>query len=155
MLSQTVERYLRECDVEFRIVTHSPSQSTEATAQAAHVPTDHVAKGILLRDDAGPVLAVIRGDQWLRVHAVQELLNRPLELASEPELAAVFPDCVLGAVPPLGPAYGIETVVDLQLFDLARVFIEAGDHEHLIAVSADAFAGLLAGARRGHIAEVR
>lgn len=154
MLSPTVERYLKTSGAEYQMVTHPPSETTEATAQAAHVPPDHIAKGILLRDESGPVLAVVPGDQWLRVHAVQELLNRPVELASEAELAAVFPDCRVGAVPPLGPAYGIQTVVDLQLFDLAHVYMEAGDHQHLIALTADQFAQLLAGARRAHIAEV-
>lgn len=154
MLSQTVDRYLRASGVEYQMVTHTASESTEATAQAAHVPQDHIAKGILLRDESGPVLAVVPGHQWLRVHAVQELLNRPVELAAEEELAAVFTDCSLGAVPPLGPAYGLETVVDLQLFDLSHVFMEAGDHQHLVVLGTDDFAQLLAGARRAHIAEV-
>ena len=153
MLSRTVVDYLKECGAEYTVLAHTHSESTEGTAQAAHVSPDHVAKGVVLIDESGPVLAVVPGDQWLRVHAVQELLNRTVEIAAEADLGSVLSDCELGAVPPLGPAFGIETVVDQQLFDLARVFLEGGDHEHLIAVSGEAFARLFAGARRGHIAE--
>jgi Ala-tRNA(Pro) deacylase len=62
----------------------------------------------------------------------------------------LFPDCAKGAVPALGAAYGLETFLDEALTSLANVYFEAGDHRHLLRVSGDAFAELLAGARRGH-----
>jgi Ala-tRNA(Pro) deacylase len=67
----------------------------------------------------------------------------------ESDLKTLLPDCKVGAVPPLGPAYRIETFLDEALTTLANVYFEAGDHENLIRVSGQDFAALLQGVRRG------
>jgi len=77
-------------------------------------------------------------------------LQRNLGLATENELAGLFKDCELGAIPPIGPAYGIEIVVDDSLLQEDDVYFEAGDHEELIHVSGKQFQDLVAGARHGH-----
>lgn len=72
-----------------------------------------------------------------------------LALVPEAELGAVFPDCVPGAVPAAGLAYGVETALDEALAGLANVYFEGADHRHLAHVGGDAFRTLLAGARLG------
>jgi Ala-tRNA(Pro) deacylase len=72
-----------------------------------------------------------------------------LGLATESELVGLFKDCEIGAIPPIGPAYGIETVVDDSLLQENDVYFEAGDHEELIHVSGKQFRDLVAGARYG------
>jgi len=76
--------------------------------------------------------------------------SRDLHLATEDEIAELFDDCQLGAVPPLGPAYGIETLLDESLTSLADVYFEAGDHVQLVHLSGEDFQALLSGARRGY-----
>ena len=77
-------------------------------------------------------------------------LNRELELVEEDEFAKLFPDCEPGAIPPLGPAYNIETFLDEALKSLANIYFESGDHEHLIHTSGEDFKKLLSGVRHGH-----
>jgi Ala-tRNA(Pro) deacylase len=43
----------------------------------------------------------------------------------------------------MGPAYGLETVVDDVLAEQPDIYFEGGDHEQLIHVSAEAFHALL------------
>jgi len=59
------------------------------------------------------------------------------------DLAIMFPDCELGAVPALGPAYKLDTVVDESLRGQEEIYFEAGDHEELIRVSGGDFESLL------------
>jgi Ala-tRNA(Pro) deacylase len=59
-------------------------------------------------------------------------LGRSLELASEKEFRNLFVDCEPGAVPALGEAYGVQVIWDDELAYTADIYIEAGDHEHLI-----------------------
>jgi len=66
----------------------------------------------------------------------------------------LFDDCEPGAVPPLGPAYGIETLLDESLTSVADVFFEAGDHELLVHLRGEIFQALLRGARRGYYSTV-
>jgi Ala-tRNA(Pro) deacylase len=47
----------------------------------------------------------------------------------------LFPRCEPGAVPALGQAYDMETVVDRSLFDNPEVYLEGGDHLSLVRVS--------------------
>jgi Ala-tRNA(Pro) deacylase len=81
---------------------------------------------------------------------LQQELDRTLELASETEVDNLFKDCQPGAIPPLGLAYDMETVLDEALITLAKVYFEAGDHEHLAQVNGDDFRKLLSGVRHGY-----
>ncbi len=148
---QTVLDYLHRLHVSFSLVDHPYAASTKELALVAHVDRAHIAKAVVLEDAHGPVCVVIPGDRWLRLHHVQAALGRhELCLADERHIERWFPDCDPGAVPPLGMAYGVETLVDEALWSLVKVYMESGDHRHLIVVSGEAFHRLMEGACRGH-----
>jgi Ala-tRNA(Pro) deacylase len=65
----------------------------------------------------------------------------------------LFPDCREGAIPPLGPAYGLRTVVDDDLEAQQEVYFEAGDHESLVHMTASQFLSLLGRVERAHFAQ--
>jgi len=133
--------------VDYAVVAHPPAWSSQQTAANAHVPGQCLAKSVLLEDDAGYVLAVVPADSHVDLAQVHHLTNRRLGLATEYELASLFEDCDLGAIPPLGLLYGLETLVDDRLAEQPDVYFEAGDHEQLIHVSAETFDSLTEGAR--------
>ena len=86
----------------------------------------------------------------VRIGELARMLGRhDLHLADERRIAQVFSDCELGAVPALGMAWGLETVVDAELDDCAVVYMEAGDHERLVCVSHEQFERLMQTARHG------
>lgn len=149
-IAQTVQGYIEGRGTAYQPLPHPATGSSHESAEAAHIPEDHIAKAVILHDERGEVMAVIPGDAWVRLHAVNAALGRELVLASETDAARHFPDCDQGAIPPLGPAYGMETVLDEALAALAFVYFESGDHRTLIQMDTDAFLGLLDGARRGH-----
>ena len=91
-----------------------------------------------------------QGDNIDKIDYLGFELNRDLQLATEDDIADLFDDCERGAVPPLGPAYGIETLLDVSLTGVADVFFEAGDHELLVHLRGDRFQTLLGDARRGY-----
>ena len=148
-IAATLKNYLDQQHIDYVLLSHPHSGSSHETAAAAHVPADHVAKAVVVRDAEAYFVVVIPADCWLKLEAVNTELNRILNLATEDEIAEIFTDCEVGAVPPLGDAYRIETLLDKSLTSLANVYFEAGDHEHLIHVSGDSFQTLLRGARQG------
>ncbi|MCG6940207.1 MAG: YbaK/EbsC family protein [Thiohalocapsa sp.] len=149
-IAARVERRLGEQQVPYELLPHKTTGSTHETASAAHVPEDHIAKAVMLHDGHAPAMAVIPGDTWLHLDALNTDTGRTFRLDDEPELAELLPDCAIGAVPPLGPVYGIETFLDEALTTLAEVYFESGDHQNLVKVSSEDFLKLLPGARRGH-----
>ena len=149
-IANAVRVYLDELDIAYELVAHPRTYTSRDSAAAAHVPEDHIAKAVILGDERGPVMAVIPASAWIRLNALQREMDRPLELLPERDLAELFPDCRPGAIPPIGPAYGVETVADQTLFTLAKVYFEAGDHDNLVAVAGKDFSRLLSGARHGY-----
>lgn len=144
---------LSSAGVEYETISHPKTYTSADAASAAHVADDHIAKGVLLTDEKGYVLAVIPASQWADTRRLRQELNRDLHLASENEVDELFSDCQSGAIPPLGAAYGVDMVLDEALIGLATVYFEAGDHEQLIQVDGDAFRTLMKGVRRGHISD--
>lgn len=149
-IAQTVENYLVQKAVDYTLPSHPHSGSSHETAEASHIPEDRIAKGVVVKDANGYAMLVVPASNYVDMKHVRRELNRDLELASEAEFSSLFPDCEPGAVPPLGPAYQLETFLDDNLTTLANVYLEAGDHEHLIHISGKDFKTLLGGVRHGH-----
>ena len=148
-ITSTIQGFLRENGVEPQAVAHPKTLSASRTAQASHVSGDRVAKGVLLKDSEGYLLAVIPASHHIEMESLTRLTGRGLSLADEEEVADAFPDCALGAVPPLGVPYGLESIVDDSLASQPEAYLEGGDHATLLQVTAEDFARLTCGARHG------
>lgn len=68
-------------------------------------------------------------------------------LAVEKELVELFRDCDPGAIPAIGAAYRIDTIVDESLLQQPDVYFEAGDHEALVHVKGPAFGAMMTARR--------
>jgi prolyl-tRNA editing enzyme YbaK/EbsC (Cys-tRNA(Pro) deacylase) len=65
----------------------------------------------------------------------------------------LFADCETGAIPALGPAYGVDTIVEDSLLAEAQVYFEAGDHEHLVRMATQDFVRVLGDCPHGQFAK--
>jgi Ala-tRNA(Pro) deacylase len=151
-IAQTVSGYLQARHIPYDVITHPHSDSSRKAAETAHVPPERLAKAVILSDRRGFLMAVVPGDRYVSLDDLQRKLGRRLSLAPESRLAPVFRDCASGAIPPLGPAYGMETIVDDSLVGQPEVYFEAGDHCGLIRVGGDEFLALLREAMHGQFA---
>jgi Ala-tRNA(Pro) deacylase len=127
---------------------HIHTGSSHETVHAAHQPPGQVAKSLLLKDGERYLLAVLPADRRLHFGRLRSLIERPVGLATESEVGEIFADCELGAIPPTGLLYDIDTLVDNSLLAQADVYFEAGDHEQLIHMSQKDFRNLLGDATR-------
>ena len=153
-IAATVSNCLRTQDVDYDVLTHPHTATSGESAQAAHVPGNRLAKSVILEDDQGFLMVVLPSSRKDNMQEVHRQLNRNLVLATENELGGLFADCEIGALPPIGVAYGVETVVDDAIAEQPDIFFEAGDHEQLIHVSAETFQALLGeNVQRGHFSQ--
>ena len=150
-IAASVERHLNQLGVKYDVIPHQHTSNTNYTAQAAHVPGEQVAKCVMLEDDQGYVMAVLPATRKVDLGALHRRLGRDLGLATESELARMFSDCELGAIPPLGDAYGIDAIVDKSLLANQDVYFESGDHCALVHVSGADFLRLMGDAPRDAI----
>jgi Ala-tRNA(Pro) deacylase len=147
-ISRTIQAYLEQHRVPYEIISHRHAVTSADTAKAAMVSPCEMAKPVILGDARGYLMAVVPGDDHVDIEHVSQRLNRRLRLVAEGTLALLFSDCELGAIPPLGRAYGIETIVDDRVLAQDHVCFMAGDHDALVRVDAESFHRLIQGA--GH-----
>ena len=142
--------YLQRHGARYDLVAHPRSVNSIDTAGKAHVPGDRLVKSVVLEDDDGMMLAVLPSTLSVHLGQLGTTLNRRLRLADADELQSLFPDCREGAVPPVGPAYGLRAVLDDTIEAQEDVYFEAGDHEHLVHMTTAEFLKLLEPAQRVH-----
>lgn len=148
-MALTLWEYLKEHDIDYDVRAHPHSGGSMETAAAAHVPGDQLAKSVVLEDEDGYVMAVLPSTCRLQLGMLHKQLHRTLGLATEAELEGLFKDCEIGAIPPIGRAYGMETIWDESLADCEDVYFEAGDHTGLVHLSGTEFRKLMEGLPHG------
>ena len=143
--------YLEQRRARYEVCMHAHSRTSAETAHTAHVQPYQLAKSVILEDAAGCVMAVVPADKTVMVGQLSHLLGRrDLHLSDEKRIAVLFDGCDRGALPPFGMARGIETIINEELEARDVVYLEAGDHEHLLRMSGDQFHELMSAARHGH-----
>lgn len=143
--------YLTHRGTRYEVCAHKHSRSSAETARSAHVPPHQLAKPVILEDETGCLMAVVPGDRTVMLGRLAQLLGRKdLHLADEQRITMLFDDCDRGAVPPVGMAWGIETIVDDELDGNEVLYLEGGDHEWLLRLTNEQFRQLMRTARHGH-----
>jgi Ala-tRNA(Pro) deacylase len=88
-----------------------------------------MAKTIVVRADERFVLVILPAVRKIDVKALRdELPFKHVELASEKEFAALFPDSELGAMVPFGNLYNLPVYVDQSLSVDDNIVFNAGTH---------------------------
>lgn len=142
--------YLEEHGAHYDVCEHALSRSSPETARCASILPHQLAKPVLLEDDAGCVMVVVPADRKVMIGRLSHNLGRPeLRLSDENRIASLFEGCDRGAMPPVGVAWGIETLVDEEVEANDVVYLEGGDHKHLLRMTGQEFQALMAEARHG------
>ena len=136
--------YLNQAQVDYDVLAHGFTESAYDSACVSRLPSSNVVKAVLLKDRFGSsnphyVIAAIPAGNKLKIPWVNQELQRDLVLAEEVELASLFPDCLLGAVPAMAQAYNIQLIWDDQLARQPELYFEGGNHEELIHIHGDQF----------------
>ncbi len=147
-IAQSLKNYLEQQSVGYKTVSHTKSHSSLNSAAAAHVPRDWIAKAVILKEDESYLMVVVPTDHHVHLGRMHRHLGHEVGLATEAELTTLFPDCDAGAIPPVGAAYGLRTLIDDSLTTQSDIFFESGDHLHMVKVSGDQFVPLLGEAEK-------
>jgi Ala-tRNA(Pro) deacylase len=147
----SVQQYLSDNGVKYDSIEHRPTNSSSESAIASFIPGRNLAKAVVLRNQDGYLVTVLPSSRMADLEKVGNLLDHPVALAREAEIDALFPDCEDGAIPPIGAAYGMNTIVDRGLDNVEDVYFEAGDHCTLVHMSGRQFHKLM---RKSHHASI-
>ncbi len=133
---ERLRRILHEHGVPFEVQHHREVFTTQAMAAELHEKGAHVAKVVLARADGHIVMLVLPAPARVDFERAKEVLGvhyvRP---AREDEFKSLFPDCDVGAMPPLGNLYGVATYLDQSLTLMPAIVFEAGSYRDTVRIA--------------------
>jgi len=142
-IAASVQQHLDRTGVFYDLVPHKHSHSSLESARVASVPAEQVIKAVLTHDGNNYQLCLLPASRHLDMTMLDDYMCGHFELAMEDDLELVFDDCERGAVPALGQVYGFHVVWDDALAEQDDLYMEAGDHRHLIHLTRGAFMELM------------
>ena len=135
-----LQLFLDDAHVPYRTVRHSPAYPAQETAALAHVSGKRMLKCVMVRGDGRHYLVVTRADRKVDLEKCRRVLGaQRVEIEDENEFRRVFEDCELGAMPPFGNLWGIQTILDDEVPQGLEVAFNAGDHATLVEMAYDDF----------------
>jgi Ala-tRNA(Pro) deacylase len=141
---ERLEAYLREHQVAFTAQHHRPAYTAQDVAAIEHVPGRLVAKVVVVFANDKLVMLVLPASYRIDLAHVSTAIGaRSVYFAGEGELAATFPDCEVGAMPPFGNLYHLPVYVDRSLAADETIVFQAGTHTDTISLKYADFARLV------------
>ena len=144
MIPASVSEYLSRNHTRYSVMSHATAYTAQEEASAAHVPGREWAKAVVCFADDQPILAVVPAPCTVDFPLLQRAAGvQSIRLAREAELADLYQDCELGAMPPLGPLFGQRVFVDERLTADPEVVFSGGSHRDAIRMSYQEFERLV------------
>lgn len=129
MQGERVRSYLQEQRVPFEETQHRPVVGAQAISEDEHETGWRFAKPVMLKVGEKLAMAVVPAPVRVDLFKVRMgLLRNDVEIASERDFAALFPDCELGAEPPFGNLYGVPMFIDRALLGDPYLIFRDGTH---------------------------
>ena len=116
MATNKLKEFLDDQHVKYLTISHSTAYTAQEIAALAHVRGDELAKTVMVKLDGKMAMAVLPASYKLDLSLLKLASGTDaVELASESEFKALFPDCETGAMPPFGNLYGMAVFADESL----------------------------------------
>lgn len=132
-IPSSITNYLGQHQVSYSVFQHPAAYTAQEEAALAHVPGSEWAKAVVCMADGEPTLAVLPAHYKVDLDRLRDALGvTSVRLATESEMAAIYRDCEVGAMPPLGPLYGQRVIVDASLTADPEIAFNAGSHRDAI-----------------------
>jgi len=141
-ISARIKNHLEENKIRYSLLTHPSAYTAQGAAAVMHVPGVEVAKTVVVEAGKDYYLVVLPASYHMNPGRLAHLIGRPVRLATETEFSSLFPDCELGAMPPLGELYGLGVYVDESLAADKEIIFNAGTHRDAIRMEFDDFVSL-------------
>ena len=139
-----LKEMLDEAKITYEVYNHALAYTAQEIAVKQHVSGNELAKVVMLEADDQLVMAVIRGNDKIDLHTVEDSLGaHRARLATEAEFIARFPECEIGAMPPFGNLFGVKVFVDPALEKDEYIFFNAGNHVQTVRLKYKDFAQLV------------
>jgi Ala-tRNA(Pro) deacylase len=132
-----ISNFLDSQHVPYQSYSHSRAYTAQGIAQAQHLSGKKLAKVVMVIEDENKLLmAVVPASHRVDLERLSQTLKAGrIRLATEEEFKDIFPECELGAMPPLGNIYHLDVWIDEKLKSYPFISFNAGTHAEIIQMS--------------------
>ncbi|MCE2593949.1 YbaK/EbsC family protein [Motilimonas cestriensis] len=132
MYIQRLSNYLNQAHINYQVLQHSPAYKAKEIAEMTHISGMDFAKTLIINVDGISMMLVLPGTyRWDPVSFANMMGAQTVELVPEEELALLFPNCEVGAMPPFGNLYGIAVYIARELTLRQHIMFNAGNHHEV------------------------
>lgn len=131
-----LKEFLDSHNVKYVTISHSRAFTAQETAASAHVPVKELAKTVMVKMNGKMAMSVLPASSKVDFDLLKKATGSgKVEIASEKEFKAMFPECEVGAMPPFGNLYGMEVFVAESLTEDEEISFNAGSHRELVKMA--------------------
>lgn len=143
MMSERLHDLLEAHAVTYHVIVHRRDYTAQGAAADTRTPGRDFAKAVVLAADHSFIMAVLPAHHRVDLTKIKQGTHaHDVHLASEPDLARLFPDCEVGSEPPFGHLYGLPVLMSLSLAGEETITFNAGNHEVAIRMRMSDFCRL-------------
>ncbi len=136
MSTAKLRNLLDQEHIRYITIQHSPAYTAQEIAASAHIPGKELAKTVIAKINKKLSMLVLPASYKVHLKLLSETLGtKNVELVPESEFENAFPECELGAMPPFGNLYDMDTYVDKSLEEDEEIAFNAGNHSELIKLA--------------------
>ncbi len=135
--------YLEQNKISYQVILHEEVYTAQELAQALHTPGRELVKAVVVKADNRHLMVVLPAIKKIDVPKFKSFLHAEnVNIVPEQELKVLFPEAEIGAMPPFGNLYDMETFVDEDLTRDEDITFNAGTHYEAVRMRYADFARL-------------
>ncbi len=132
-VSKRLKEFLDKNGIEYHVKTHKVAYTAQEVAATQGVTGWQVAKTVVVNCDGEFLLIVLQAPTRVDFDRIKDVLVcGDARLATEAEMAELFPGVELGAESPFGNLYNLAVYVDKGLTEASEIVFNAGTHTETI-----------------------
>ena len=145
-MKKALKDFLEKEQVAYEVIKHDLAYTAQETAAAEHIPGRRVTKTVIVRADGEPKVLVLSADHLVDFAKLKKVLScRKVVLATEEEIAQIFPGYEVGAIPPFASLIDVPLYIDEQLAGNDEVSVNACSHTEAVILKYSDFERLSGG----------
>jgi len=143
-IAASIGNFLKRERVPYTIFRHRAAYTAQQEAEVAHVQGRHWAKIVVCFADSEPIQVVLPAHLMVDLERLRALARaHTVRVGREAEMAGLYPECELGAMPPFGPIYGQRVFVDASMVGDPEIVFNAGTHTDAVCMHYNDFAEIV------------
>ena len=135
-IPRALRSFLKEHHIKHRTIVHPSAYTAQQLAHVQHVKGEDILKVVLLKSGDQYVMALLPACYKVDFTGMKKRLGvQELRLGTEEEIRKLFPDCEIGAIPPVAELYHLKLYADESLKKNKDVLFSAGTHREAMRVN--------------------